>query len=54
MTFYWLDDDGNEYPMFIKDVDDLLKQNMGTSNIHGIFTYVKRGANYGIKFLRKV
>ena len=54
VTFYWADDDGHEYPMFIKDVDELLRQDIGTSSIHAIFTYVKRGANYGIKFLRRV
>ena len=54
VTFYWVDDNGYKYPMFIKDVDELLKQDMGTSSVHAIFTYVKRGANYGIKFLRKV
>ena len=54
ITFYWVDDDGHKYPMFIKDVDELLRQNIGTSSIHAIFTYVKRGANYGIKFLRRV
>ena len=54
VTFYWRDDNGHKYPMFIKDVDELLRQDMGTSSVHGIFTYVKRGANYGIKFLRKV
>ena len=53
VTFYWKDDDGHKYPMFIKDVDELLRQDMGVSSVHGIFTYVKRGANYGIKFLRK-
>lgn len=54
VTFYWVDDDGHEYPMFITDVDELLRQDMGTSSVHAIFTYVKRGQNYGIKFLRKV
>lgn len=54
VTFYWKDDNNHQYPMFIKDVDELLRQGMGTSSVHGIFTYVKRGANYGIKFLRKV
>lgn len=53
VTFYWKDDDGHKYPMFIKDVDELLRQDMGVSSVHGIFTYVKRGANYGIKFLRR-
>ena len=54
VTFYWVDDDGHKYPMFIKDVDELLRQDIGTSSIHAIFTYVKRGDNYGIKFLRRV
>ena len=36
------------------DADELLKQDMGTSRVHAIFTYVKRGQNYGIKFLRKI
>ena len=54
VTFYWVDDNGRRYPMFITDMDELLKQDMGTSNVHAIFTYVKRGQNYGIKFLRKV
>ena len=54
VTFYWIDDDGHRYPMFIKDVDELLRQNIGTSSIHAMFTYVKRGNNYGIKFLRRV
>ena len=54
VTFYWVDDDGHRYPMFIKDVDELLRQDIGTSSIHAIFTYVKRGANYGINFLRRV
>jgi hypothetical protein len=53
VTFYWKDDNNHQYPMFIKDVDELLRQDMGFSNVHGIFTYVKRGANYGIKFLRR-
>lgn len=52
VTFYWKDD-GHKYPMFIKDVDELLRQDMRISSIHGIFTYVKRGANYGIKFLKR-
>ncbi len=54
VTFYWVDENGHNYPMFIKDVDELLRQDMGTSSVHAIFTYVKRGANYGIKFVRRV
>ncbi len=52
VTFYWKDDNGHRYPMFLTDMNDLLKQNVGVSNIYGIFTYVKRGANYGIKLLK--
>lgn len=54
VTFYWVDENGHDYPMFIKDVDELLRQDMGASSIHAIFTYVKRGANYGIKFVKKI
>lgn len=53
VTFYWTDQNGHEYPMFIKDVDELLKLDMGVSSVHAVFTYVKRGQNYGIKFLRR-
>ena len=52
VTFYWEDENGHYYPMFIKDVDLLLRMNMGASQIHGIFTYVKRGSNYGIKLVK--
>ena len=52
VTFYWADDNGHVYPMFIKDMDELLKQNIGVSNIHAIWTYIKRGTNYGIKFVK--
>lgn len=54
VTFYWKDNNGHKYPMFLTDMDALIKQDVKVSNIHGIFTYVKRGANYGIKFLREV
>lgn len=54
VTFYWEDETGHEYPMFIKDMHELLLEDIGVSKIHAIWTYVKRGANYGIKFLRKV
>ena len=54
VTFYWTDGNGHVYPMFITDVDELLRQDIGASSVHAIFTYVKRGANYGIKFVRKV
>lgn len=54
VTFYWFDDSGFRYPMFIKDMEELIKLGIGSSGIHAIFTYVKRGSNYGIKFLRNI
>lgn len=54
VTFYWEDENGHEYPMFIKDMHELLLKDIGISKIHAIWTYVKRGANYGIKFLCEV
>lgn len=49
VTFYWKDQDGNTYPMFLKDVDYMLRNNKAGKNIEGDFEFVKRGANYGIK-----
>ena len=54
VTFWWKDPAGNQYPMFLKDVDDLLKKSCGASCIHGIFTFVKRGMGYGIKLVKLI
>lgn len=54
VTFYWKDDAGHSYPMFLNDLDNILTQDVCASPIHGIFTYVKRGANYGIRFVKKI
>lgn len=54
VTFYWEDENGHSYPMFLTDMDEILKLNIGCGEIHAIYTYVKRGQNYGIKFLRFV
>lgn len=38
------------YEMFISDFEDVLKHNrIGNSHIRGKFTFVKKGANYGVK-----
>lgn len=37
--------DGKKYYMFLKDLEDFLKN----KEIIGNFTFVKRGCNYGIK-----
>ncbi len=53
VTFYWFDDNGHKYPMCLKDMNELLQQGLESSGVHAIFTYVKRGTKYGIKFLKK-
>lgn len=35
-------------------MDEILRLNIGCGEIHAVFTYIKRGANYGIKFLRLI
>lgn len=50
--FIFKDDNGHQYPMFLTDMDDILKMGCCVTSIHAIFTYTKRGANYGIKFVR--
>lgn len=48
----WEDQKGHTYPMFMTDMDELFKIGVNTLSVHGIFTFVKRGANYGIKYVR--
>lgn len=52
VTFYWTDEQGHRYPMFIKDFDDMIMRIDTIKPAKGIFTYVKRGKNYGIKLVR--
>ncbi|MEG0898338.1 MAG: hypothetical protein RSF40_01330 [Oscillospiraceae bacterium] len=49
VTFYWKDQDGNRYPMFLTDMDNMIKKNKARLKIKEEFDFVKRGANYGIK-----
>lgn len=42
--------DDTEYTMFLTDLGDAIP-NMGGGFLIGTFTFVKRGQNYGIKFL---
>lgn len=45
---------GKHYEMFLSDFDDLMDEFGFNKNVvSGIFTFVKRGANYGIKIVRK-
>lgn len=49
VTFYWVSQDGTKYPMFLTDMDDMIKQNKARNEVTAEFEFVKRGANYGIK-----
>ena len=47
----WLDRaTGKVYYMFMADVLNLLREDKGFHKLTGKFMYVKRGANYGIKW----
>ena len=49
VTLYWLDEETDTmYPMFMKDFSAILTENYAANPMHGHFTAVKRGANYGI------
>jgi hypothetical protein len=42
---------GRVYYMFMADVLNLLREDMGFHKLTGKFMYVKRGANFGIKWV---
>lgn len=39
--------------MFIKDVGDIINQDISLKTLKGYFCFTKKGANYGIKYLGK-
>ena len=43
--------DKTEHYMFLSDMDNILQLNLNVKEVFGYWTFVKRGANYGIKFL---
>lgn len=50
VTFYFTGKDGERYPMFIKDFDELIrKHSLVNGSVTARWTFVKRGSNYGIK-----
>lgn len=49
-TFVFKDGTGAEYPMFMKDMDELLStKNIDEGRVSGFWTFCKRGQNYGIR-----
>ena len=51
--FHW-EDETSDYTMFPTDVRELLLMNVMTNPLTGYFAVVKKGANFGIKYLGKV
>lgn len=52
ISFIFEDSDGNKVPMFAKDFSDMvLKCSIVGGEVKGKWTYVKRGANYGISYV---
>lgn len=48
--YWWKDDQGRRYPMFLKDLLDLIQnETLINGQVTATFTAVKRGQNYGIK-----
>ena len=51
--FHW-ENETHDYTMFPSDVYDLLSMNIMTNPLEGYFVIVKKGANFGIKYLGKI
>jgi len=46
--------EGVKYTMFLKDLDELIKnRDISWGQVHSIFTFCKRGQNYGIKLVKE-
>jgi hypothetical protein len=51
-SLYFTDAKGITYSMFLSDFDDLMKtKKLIGDQVSGKWTFVKKGSNYGIKFL---
>lgn len=51
--FHW-EDETSDYTMFPTDMMELLSMNVVTNPLTGYFAVVKKGANFGIKYLGKL
>lgn len=52
ITFYWRDERNVSYPMFAAEIDRLIKSDMISNKIGGLWSAEKRGQNYGIRLER--
>jgi hypothetical protein len=53
-VFWWKDDEGHKYPMFVMEVERLLLEDKLRKTISGKWSAEKRGANYGIRLVGEV
>lgn len=49
--FIYRDVEGRRYWMFMTDMDSVIKRSIQPNELRGMFEYVKRGQNYGVKLL---
>jgi hypothetical protein len=50
--FIWADEEGNQYPMFMSEVDRLLRlARFEGGSVSGRWSFVKRGSNYSIRLV---
>jgi hypothetical protein len=49
-TFWWTDEVGRRYPMFLTDLEDVIRnEKINFGVVGGLWTATKRGQNFGIK-----
>lgn len=53
IKFDFTDSDGKKFSMFAIDLDAMIKQGVPIKEAHGVFEFVKRGQNYGIRFVKE-
>lgn len=53
IKFEFRDSDGKRFYMFATDLDAFIKQGIPINEVNGVFEFVKRGQNYGIRFVSR-
>ncbi len=50
----YLDDDQEEWVVFLTHLREIIETGTLVNMVHGIWTYAKRGQNYGIRLIRRL
>lgn len=53
IKFDFTDPNGKRFSMFATDLDTMIKQGVPIKEVYGVFEFVKRGQNYGIRFVKE-